>query len=699
MPETTYTVQGNPGVASEQQSDEIFDTADMEAINTVAENIEDVKSVAANGESWATRAETAAAEAEAAAASIIAIINVYDLPGGTYGNKTGVAAAWNAAGFPTPADNNLVYARFAGLVCILVTRASAGSSDAAWEVVAGAGGEGTVTEPPSSPADTAYARKTGLWAIAVMSVNGKTGNAVVLNLNDLSDVNTVTNPPVVGDRLVWDGANWSPQTPTNAVPEAPGDGPIYARQGPDGGGVGVPASWLAAAPANHNHYIAGLLDFDGTTPAVEGQILRRVSGLWKPSNESVGAPSLNDLSDVNTTGAAEGMTLILRSGVWVDEAPAGSTGKQAINTSKLVGPVTHDMVSGDAINQLSVDLTSGDVTLRWDDNLTHGASERLQGQVLIEAVGTGALKFASVVGTALIPPEDPPTAQTVGFQTRNSTTADIPAGDMTWAGTNPNPLTVPAGDDQVIVAIVTGHIRSAATYNGTPPELKIGATYYNSAHAYYVGGVAPATSAGSEVCVGVWVWVVPIGDLAVSTDYTLNVKIAASQFNNIGICAFAVPNVDQTTRTEGFTGTANENAGSTPTSFAPSVTTSGINRMVITFAAKAGNTGTGTTDGNGDNWTATGATEIQEIRPGATANTAATGIVAYEMAPSAGAHAATLAHAVAAKNAAYGGFALRPTTGAGSPKIALFNAADVTDNGRMIGWQYDKNAAKCWIIR
>lgn len=699
MPETIYDVVGNPTQAQEQQSDEIFSAGDMEAINTVAGNIEDVISVAENGESWATRAENAANAAEATAASLIAVLTVVDLAGGTYGNKTGIAAAWAALSAPTPLDNELVYARYAGLVCLLVTRASAGSSDGAWEVVAGAGGAGTVTEPPSTPENVVYGRVTGAWFQVVTSVQGLTGNITTLGINHLADVNTATNPPAVNDRLVWDGTNWVPQTPTNAVPEAPGDGAIYARQGPDGGGVGVPASWIAAAPVGHNHYLAGLLDYDGATPATEGQILRYVSGKWKPSNESAGAPALNDLTDVNTTGVAEGMTLVYRSGVWVDEAPAGSTGKQAINTSKLVGPVTHDVVAGDAINQLSVDLTAGDVTVRWDDNLTHGAAERLQGQILIEAVGSGALKFASVLGTALIPPEDPITGQKVGFQNRNSTTADIGAGDVAWSSTSPNPVSVPAGDDQVLVAIVLGNIRSAATYNGTPPRLKIGSTYYDHTSPYYVGGVAPATSAGSEICVGAWVWVIPLGNLAVSTDYTLGVNVAATQFNGIGLCAFPVASVDQTTRTEGWTGTANENAGSTPTSFAPSVTTAGVNRMVITFAAKASNTGTGTADGTGDNWTATGATEVQEIRPGASATTAATGIVAYEIAAAAGAHAATLAHGVAAKNALYGGFALRPVSGAGAPKITLYNAADVSDLGRMVGWQYDKNAAKCWIVR
>ena len=50
---------------------------------------------------------------------------------------------------------------------------------------------------------------------AVDSVNGQTGT-VVLDLDDLTDVDTTTDPPDADDVLAWDGTLWTPAALTAA---------------------------------------------------------------------------------------------------------------------------------------------------------------------------------------------------------------------------------------------------------------------------------------------------------------------------------------------------------------------------------------------------------------------------------------------------------------------------------------------------
>ena len=46
-------------------------------------------------------------------------------------------------------------------------------------------------------------------------------------------LNVTTTPPVAGDTLEYDGAEWVPVVPVAGIPEAPEDGEQYGRQDAD----------------------------------------------------------------------------------------------------------------------------------------------------------------------------------------------------------------------------------------------------------------------------------------------------------------------------------------------------------------------------------------------------------------------------------------------------------------------------------
>lgn len=81
---------------------------------------------------------------------------------------------------------------------------------------------------------------------AVDSVNGQTGT-VSLDLDDLSDVDTTTDPPDADDVLAWDGVTWTPATLTALG--APG----LSNATPADLGTAAPGVSTEASRADHVH--------------------------------------------------------------------------------------------------------------------------------------------------------------------------------------------------------------------------------------------------------------------------------------------------------------------------------------------------------------------------------------------------------------------------------------------------------------
>lgn len=81
---------------------------------------------------------------------------------------------------------------------------------------------------------------------AVDSVNGQTGT-VSLDLDDLTDVDTTTDPPDADDVLAWDGVTWTPATLTALG--APG----LSNATPADLGTAAPGVSTEASRADHVH--------------------------------------------------------------------------------------------------------------------------------------------------------------------------------------------------------------------------------------------------------------------------------------------------------------------------------------------------------------------------------------------------------------------------------------------------------------
>ena len=88
---------------------------------------------------------------------------------------------------------------------------------------------------------------------AVDSVNGQTGT-VVLDLDDLTDVDTTTDPPDADDVLAWDGVMWTP-----ATLQALG-APDLSNATPADLGVAAPGVASEASRADHVHDMPSAAD-------------------------------------------------------------------------------------------------------------------------------------------------------------------------------------------------------------------------------------------------------------------------------------------------------------------------------------------------------------------------------------------------------------------------------------------------------
>ncbi len=119
----------------------------------------------------------------------------------------------------------------------------------------GAGGGGVTvhndltgrSDPDTHPISSITGLSAALAAAGnVDSVNGQTGT-VSLDLDDLTDVDTTTDPPDADDVLAWDGVTWTPATLTALG--APG----LSNATPADLGTAAPGVSTEASRADHVH--------------------------------------------------------------------------------------------------------------------------------------------------------------------------------------------------------------------------------------------------------------------------------------------------------------------------------------------------------------------------------------------------------------------------------------------------------------
>jgi hypothetical protein len=198
----------------------------------------------------------------------------------------------------------------------------------------------------------------------VVSFNGRNSSVVPqegdYTLDLLGDVDTTTTAPVAGQVLKYNGTNWVPAADSDtiyvlpAATEAVVGGAEIATQaetdaGTDDTRIVSPAKLAAYATnvldARYSATGSGVLSFNGrsgavspaandysidqlsdvdTTGAAVGQVLKWNGANWVPQADS--APtSINDLTDVNTAGAASGSILKYDGANWIVGTDNGFT--------------------------------------------------------------------------------------------------------------------------------------------------------------------------------------------------------------------------------------------------------------------------------------------------------------------------------------------------------------------------------------
>jgi hypothetical protein len=181
------------------------------------------------------------------------------------------------------------------------------------------------------------------------------GDSNVVNLDDLGDVDLTTNPPSNGQTLKWDGSTWIPGD--DEAGGGGGGGDMFkSTYDIDNDGVVDDAKQLDGHAAsyflNTNSKLKDLVDVSSTTPN-NGQVLKWNGTSWTPGDDEAGSggggdmfkstydtndngivdnseqlgghgasyflnsnSELDDLSDVNTSGASNGQVLKFNGSTW-----------------------------------------------------------------------------------------------------------------------------------------------------------------------------------------------------------------------------------------------------------------------------------------------------------------------------------------------------------------------------------------------
>ena len=159
------------------------------------------------------------------------------------------------------------------------------------------------SDPDAHPISSITGLSAALAAAGnVDSVNGQTGT-VVLDLDDLTDVDTTTDPPDADDVLAWDGVMWTP-----ATLQALG-APDLSNATPADLGVAAPGVASEASRADHVHDMPTAADVGAAAS------LHVHSG----ADITSGTVSTARLG----TGAADASTFLRGDGTWAGTAAPG----------------------------------------------------------------------------------------------------------------------------------------------------------------------------------------------------------------------------------------------------------------------------------------------------------------------------------------------------------------------------------------
>jgi hypothetical protein len=305
-------------------------------------------------------------------------------------------------------------------------------------------------------------------------------------LSALNDV--AATSPTSGQVLSFDGAVWSPSTPT-AVPQALNDLTNVSVPTPSNGQALVwnGGAWVAGAVAADigSTSVDALSDVDTTSSApTNGQALVWDGSNWVPgtvASTDISSASIDDLSDVNTAGAISGSVLKYNGATWVvgvdDNSGSGGIALTDLSVSTAAAgsaALTYNNTSG-VFTFTPPDLTSYATTASLATVATSGAYSDLTGTPTLATVATSGA-YSDLTGTPTVPTNvadladvsavSPSTGQVLKWDGA----AWAPASDLTSSGTG-----IALTDLSVNVAAAGSanltYNNTSGVFTYTPPDL------------------------------------------------------------------------------------------------------------------------------------------------------------------------------------------------------------------------------------
>lgn len=145
-------------------------------------------------------------------------------------------------------------------------------------------------------------------------------------INDLTDVDTVSDTPVIGDTLRWDGTNWAPSATAGVVNVLNDLGDTV---------ISSPAAnnYLKYNGAN---WINSMISYNDLTATPTFATVAFTGSYTNLINQPTIPVNINDLADVDTSGIANNYILRWNGTYWVASAEAAAGGGEA-NTASNVG--------------------------------------------------------------------------------------------------------------------------------------------------------------------------------------------------------------------------------------------------------------------------------------------------------------------------------------------------------------------------